>query len=193
MRSFAVAQSKILVDTNAYFRLAQSIRPLLKAEFGENHYCLYVVKELQQEFDRNPRLRNRYPWVNNPEYIENRSHRLQLSRKERGEIDQAFDFIYDHARTAYPGVSRVDVTILAHAYVLGIPVVTDDGDMLALASVFEIRTYRVLDLLKLMLDCAHIDMPKVREIAGYLAYIHDKPREYGRDYKRLFGEDPPET
>jgi hypothetical protein len=34
-------------------------------------------------------------------------------------------------------------------------------------------------------------MPKVREIAGYLAYINDKPREYGRDYKKLFGEDPP--
>lgn len=186
-------QSKILVDTNAYFRLAQSIRPLLKVEFGADNYCLYVVKELQQEFDRNPRLRNRYPWVNDPEYSENRSHRLQLSRKERGEIDRAFDFIFDHARTEYPGVSRVDVTILAHAYVLGIPVVTDDGDMLALANDFEIQTFRVLDLLKLMLDCEHIDMSKVREIAGYLAYVNDKPREYGRDYKRLFGENPPKA
>ena len=48
MRSFAVPQSKILIDTNAYFRLAQSIRPLLKVEFGDEEYCLYVIKELQQ-------------------------------------------------------------------------------------------------------------------------------------------------
>jgi hypothetical protein len=188
-----VSQSKILVDTNAYFRLAQSIRPLLKVEFGEEHYCLYVVKELQQEFDRNPRLRNRFPWVGSQEYAESRTQRLQLSKKERTEIDQAFEFIFDHARTAYPGGSRVDVTILAHAYVLGIPTVTDDGDMLALANDFEIKTLRVLDLLKLMLDCKHVDMSKVREIAGYLAYIKDKPKDYWRDYKKLFGEDPPKT
>lgn len=186
-------QSKILVDTNAYFRLAQSIRPLLKAEFGDEHYCLYVVKELQQEFNRNPRLRNRFPWVGDAEYTENRADRLQVSKKERNEIDQTFEFIFDHARMAYPGVSRVDVKILAHAYILGIPVVTDDGDMLALANDFEIRTLRVLDLLKLMLDCEHIAMPKVREIAEYLAYIKDKPRDYWRDYKKLFGEDPPKT
>lgn len=184
-------QSKILIDTNVYFRLAQSIRPLLKVEFGEKEYCLYVVKELQLEFDRNPRLRNKFPWVSEPEYSENRAHRLQLSKKESKEIIQAFDFIFDHARTAYPGVSRVDVTILAHAYILGIPVVTDDGDMLALANDFEIRTFRVVDLLKLMLDCRHIDMAKVREIADYLAYVKDKPRNYWRDYEKLFGEKPP--
>jgi hypothetical protein len=188
-----VPQSKILVDTNAYFRLAQSIRPLLKVEFGDEQNCLYVVKELQQEFNRNPRLRNRFPWVGDAEYSENRADRLQLSKKERNEIDQTFEFIFDHARMAYPGVSRVDVTILAHAYILGIPVVTDDGDMLALANDFEIRTLRVLDLLKLMLGCKHIDMPKVREIAEYLTYIKDKPRDYWRDYKKLFGEDPPKT
>ena len=193
MRSFIVPQSKILIDTNAYFRLAQSIRPLLKVEFGEEEYCLYVVKELQLEFDRNPRLRNKFRWVSDPEYSENRSHRLQLSRKEKKEISQAFDFIFDHARTAYPGLSRVDMTILAHACILGIPVVTDDGDMLALAKDFEIQTFRVLDLLKLMLDCKHIDMQKVREISAYLSYANDKPREYGRDYKKLFGEDPPKT
>ena len=80
---------------------------------------------------------------------------------------------------------------LAHAYVLGISVVTDDGDMLALAEDFEIATLKTLALLKLMLDCGHIDMAKVREIAGYLAYSNDKPRDFRRDYKKLFAEDPP--
>ena len=186
-------QRKILVDTNAYFKLAQSIHPLLKEEFGAEQYCLYVVKELQQEFNKNPRLRNKYPWVNNPEYSENRSCRLQISRKEEKEIGEVFEFIFDRARTTYPGVSRVDVTILAHAYVLGVPVVTDDGDMLSLAQDFDITTFRTLDLLKLMLERDHIDMPKIREIVTYLTYVNDKPREYRRDYKKLFGEDPPKT
>jgi hypothetical protein len=191
MRSFAMPQSKILVDTNAYFRLAQSIRPLLKTVFGEPKYCLYVIKELQDEYNKNPRLRNNFPWVNEPEYAENRSHRLQVSRKEQKEIDQAFDFMFDHARTAYPGVSRVDVVVLAHAYVLDIPVATDDGDMMALAEDFGIKTFKTLELLKLMLDCGHITIGKVRAIAGYLACVCDLPRDFRKDYKRIFKEDPP--
>lgn len=186
-----MAQSKILVDTNAYFRLAQSIRPLLKAEFGEPAYCLYVIKELQDEYNKSPRLRNKFPWVNDPEYAENRSHRLQVSRQEKKDIGQAFDFIFDHKRTEYPTVSRVDVTVLAHAYVLGLPVVTDDMDMLALAKDFEIITFKTFDLLKLMLECGHIDMVKVREIAEYLLYQNDRPKEFKADYKRLFKEELP--
>jgi hypothetical protein len=38
-------QSKFLIDSNVYFRLAQSIRQLLKI-FGDENYCLYVIKEL---------------------------------------------------------------------------------------------------------------------------------------------------
>ena len=186
-----MAQSKILVDTNAYFRLAQSIRPLLKTEFGDPAYCLYVIKELQDEYNKNPRLRNKFPWVNDLEYSENRSYRLQLSKQEKKEFEQAFDFIFDHKRSAYPTVSRVDVTVLAHAYVLGLPVVTDDTDMLALAKDFGLKTLKTLDLLKLMLECGHIDIAKVREIVGYLSFQNDRPKEFRTDYKRLFREELP--
>lgn len=186
-----MAQSKILIDTNAYFRLAQSIRPLLKTEFGAASYCLYVIKELQDEYNKSSRLRNKFPWVNDPEYRDNRSHRLQLSKQEKREIERAFEFMMDHATTEYPGVSRVDVIVLAHASVLGVPVVTDDNDMLDLANDFDVTTMNTLSLLKLMLDCDYIDMAKVREIAGYLAYSKDKPRDFRRDYKKIFGENPP--
>jgi hypothetical protein len=63
--------------------------------------------------------------------------------------------------------------------------------MLSLAQDFDITTFRTLDLLKLMFERDHIDMPKIREIVTYLTYVNDKPREYRRDYKKLFGEDPP--
>jgi hypothetical protein len=100
--------------------------------------------------------------------------------------------MFDHKRTAYPTVSRVDVTVLAHAYVLGLPVVTDDTDMLVLAKDFEIKTFKTLDLLKLMLDCGHINIAKVREIAGYLSFQNDRPKEFKADYKRLFKEEFPQ-
>ena len=62
-----MAESRILLDTNAYFRLAQSIHPLLKAAFGDQNYTLYVLKELQVEYEKNPRLTNRFAWVNDAE------------------------------------------------------------------------------------------------------------------------------
>lgn len=42
-------QSKILVDTNAYLRLAKTVRPLLFVPFGDNEYCLYILPELNEE------------------------------------------------------------------------------------------------------------------------------------------------
>jgi len=42
-------QSKILIDTNTYIRLAQSIRPLLFMPFGESEYCLHILQELNDE------------------------------------------------------------------------------------------------------------------------------------------------
>lgn len=56
-------QSKILVDSNSYFRLAKSIRPLLNVTFGDEDYCLYVLKELEKEYDRNSRLQTKFEWV----------------------------------------------------------------------------------------------------------------------------------
>jgi hypothetical protein len=58
-------QGRILLDSNAYFRLAQSIRSLLNSPFGEKKYCLYVIKELQAEYEKNSRLKSKFPWVNN--------------------------------------------------------------------------------------------------------------------------------
>ena len=43
-------QSKILLDSASYIRLARSIRPLLSDEFGEDNYCLYVLPEFEKEF-----------------------------------------------------------------------------------------------------------------------------------------------
>jgi len=183
--------SRILLDSNAYFRLAQSIRPLLGAPFGKKKYCLFVLKELQIEYDRSPRLKGVFYWVNDPEYKDNRSNVLEVTREEKREIHRAYDCILDYVRNVHPDVSKVDVRCLAYAEQLCIPVVTDDEEMRQAAEEYDIKTLNTLELLKVMLDAKHIDMVKVREIVGYLEYQHDMPRIIKKDYKKIFGEDPP--
>lgn len=186
-----MSQSRILVDSNAYFRLAQSIHPLLNVEFGVQRFCLYCLKELQDEYDKNPRLINTFSWVNEPEYVKNRSHLLKITREEKPEIKRAYDFIRDYVRNVHPGVSKVDVLCLAHAEQLNIPVVTDDEEMRIAATAYNIKTFKTLELLRLMLDCDYIDIKKIREIAAYWIYLNDRPKDFNVDYKKLFGEAPP--
>ncbi len=99
-------QIKILIDSNVYFRLAQSIHPLLQIEFGKERHCLYVIKELQAEYNKSPRLKSMFYWVNEPEYKKNRACELNISRKNKQTITQVYDFIKDYAKDSYPGLSR---------------------------------------------------------------------------------------
>ena len=187
-------QSKVLVDSNSYFRLAKSIHPLLFQTFGDEEYCLYVLPELDEELSKSPRLKNKFSWAEEPEYSQNRQHYPAVGKKQKREIETAYDYIWNHISTEARGPSPVDARYLAYAYVLGISVVTDDQDMLAVAKIFGIKTLKTLDLMKLMLDGGHIDMTKVREIVSYWRYWRDLPsgeRNFNQHYKTLFGEESP--
>lgn len=184
-------QRKLLLDTNAYLRLARSIHPLLFIEFGENRTCLYLVEEFEREFSRSRRLRTKFPWVDEPEYRNDRRIRLQIGRKQKRAIRTAIDFIGDRADTDSLGVSTVDISALGHAFVLEIAIVTDDTEMQALGSTFGIEIMSTLSLMKLMLDAGHIEFAKVRQIAMYWRHERDLPANFERDYRRLFGEPPP--
>ena len=129
--------------------------------------------------------------VTESEYQSNRSKRLTFSKAQKKERETAYEFMWDYVQTDLPGPSRIDVTVLSYAYLLGIPVVTDDRDMSALAEVFGVVVWKTLDLLKLMLDCEYIDMVRVRGVVGYWGYIADYPKDFPLDYRRLFGESPP--
>lgn len=63
-----MTRTDILVDTNAYLRLAQSLHPLLGHPFGEKSYCLRVLPELEKEYLKNPRLRSSFSWFEEAEY-----------------------------------------------------------------------------------------------------------------------------
>lgn len=100
-------QSKVLVDTNSYLRLAQSIRPLLFVSFGDDDYCLYILPELNEELG-NRRLNSKFPWVNEEEYEENRKHFPTIGRKQKNAINHSFSYIWDYVTTDLPGPSKVD-------------------------------------------------------------------------------------
>jgi len=186
-----MAQTKILLDSNSYFRLAKSIHPLLDVVYGDESYCLYVLKELDDEFDRSRRLKNKFDWVSEDEYVDNRKKRLSSSRQEKKSISTTIELLWDYKVENKLGVSKIDIQCLAHGFVLGLPVVTDDGDMIQLALVFDINILKTLDLMSQMLGCDHISMDKVRQITAYWKYIQDKPGNFREDYKNLFGEVSP--
>ncbi len=181
-----MAQRKILLDTNSYLRLAQSIHPLLFREFGPNACCLYVLKELDDELNASSRLQTKFGWASDAEYRENRRYRLTVSRQQRKEIENAISFIWDHVQTEQSGPSRIDVVHLAHAYVLGIPLVSDDRDLLAVARDFAIEHMKSVELLRLMVDCAHVDLQKVKAIVEFWRYWKDTPCDLEEDISRLF-------
>jgi hypothetical protein len=122
-----MAQSKILLDSNSYFRLAKSVHPLLFQTFGDSDYCLYVLPELDDEFSRQPRLKAKFPWVENEEFRRNRDKRLPLSKQQKRDRQTAYDFLWDYVQNELPGPSRVDCIVLSYGYVLGIEVVTPKG------------------------------------------------------------------
>ncbi len=181
----------IIVDSCSYFRLAQNIRPLLKNPFGREKYCLGVIEELDKEYEKNPTLKNKFFWVSQNEYRDNRKDCFSPTPRQRSEINHAFFFIREFARESQLSVSEVDIKGLSYAYVLKIPVVTDDADMLEVAKEFDIVIYNTLQLMKLMMDSGSLKMKQIRPIVSYWIYQNDTPKSFQKDFKRIFSEDPP--
>ncbi|MFC3282109.1 DNA-binding protein [Litchfieldella rifensis] len=180
-------QSKILVDTNTYLRLARAIRPLLFLEFGEARYCLYILPELNGELSVR-RLISKFPWVGDEEYVENRQYSPKVAKKKRKEVDNTFEFVWDYVVSDLPGPSRVDALYVTWAVELSIPVVTDDKDMTLLAEVFGARVMPTLEILRLMLDCGHVSLKTVSGLVDYWRYIDDRPANFHADLKKFFPE-----
>jgi PIN domain. len=186
-----MAQTKILIDTSSYFRLAQNLHPLLATAFGRANYTLYAHEALVREFERQPRLQNKFHWFGESRYVENRSRPLQLGRKEKAAVEHAFEFIWAHVQGEGLGPSPVDTRILATASELGLRLVTDDQDLLSLANMYGVHALTSLELMKLMLDENHITMNLVRRVVAQWVFDRDTPANFLREYQRLFGEQPP--
>lgn len=184
-------QTKVLLDSNSYFRLARSIHPLLFVEFGEPKYCLYVLKALDAEFSRSPRLQSKFSWVTEAQYVANRRQRLTVSRAEQREITALAASVRDYAFDVERSLSRVDADAIAHCQALGIDLVTDDVEAAQTARELGVQVQTTLELLRRAVACGHITMEKVREVVAFWRYDDDCPANCGHEYERLFHEKPP--
>lgn len=192
-----MAQTKIIVDSNSYFRLAQNIHPLLCQPFGKDDLTLYIHADLNAEFKFNSRLQNKFHWVSDSEWVANRSRSIMLSKAQKKEIETTYGFLWEHVREEFlapygRGPSPIDTRIVATALVLEIRVVTDDRDMIELAEAYEVQQISSLEAMKLMLDEEHIDDEKVDQVVGQWIYDNDTPnKEWEKDFRRIFGRKPP--
>lgn len=185
-------QTKILLDTNSYLRLAQNLHPLLFVTYGAESHTLYVHKDLKDECLRQPRLANKFDWITLEKYEENRKRSLALSKAQHAEVEQNFDFIWGQVESEGLTPSKIDTRILATALTLGVSVVTDDQGMLELAAEYGIETWTTLELMKSMVDAKHITMEKVRMVVEQWIHDQDLPAKKLREpYEKFFGEKPP--
>lgn len=168
----------VLLDTNAYLRLAKRVRPLLGVPFGQKRYVLHVLEDVEAEVGRNPRLQFHYPWFEGDPTAaaERQSHRLRLSREERDQLDAAAQFLHDWVlqdvrRFATGGRSPpgpTDCRVLAFGQVRPAIVVTDDLGMHELAREFDIGVWHGFDLLAKLRTAKVVRDDLVREIYAAL-------------------------
>ena len=117
------SRQDVLLDSNAYFRLGNSIHPLLQQSFGTSPtYSLHVLAELDDEYATNVRLRHKFEWVSHPEYRNDRkAKRYELRGDDRTSANNAFSFLLGYADEQKINLSRADLKALAAGYVKGIP------------------------------------------------------------------------
>jgi len=108
-----MSKFRILLDSNAYLRLGDSFHPLLGDSFGIRSYTLYLIPEFQKEFDKSPRLKNKFGWVDQPEYVENRKKRIRILSHQKKEVRLTYSYLWAQNISEQLGASRIDVNALA--------------------------------------------------------------------------------
>lgn len=193
----------VLLDTNAYLRLAKRIRPLLGVEFGNKKYNLTVLKQVEDEVFKSSRLQHLYPWFTDTELnAERMSRQVRLSTVERTKIEAAASVLHayvladPHSYTTQgrSPPSPTDCFMLAFGQVRPAIVVTDDLGMHKLANEFDLDIWHGHELLKKMLSAKTITNDLVREIYTALENNNDLPRTWQEAkhtvFIKLFGPKP---
>ncbi len=77
----------VLLDTNAYLRLAKRIKPLLGVSFGQKGYVLTILKDVEDEVSASARLKEHFPGFDDlPLEQERLAKRVRLSAAEKAQI-----------------------------------------------------------------------------------------------------------
>lgn len=179
-------QTKILLDTNTYLRLAQSIHPLLGNSFGKENYTLYIHKEIDIELKRSSRLQTKFYWIEQEQYINNRKKRLAISKQKQADIEDTYEHIWQYQKDYELNLSREDIYCIATALEENVKLVTDDKNMIKTCKEFGVTVLSTLQLLRLMEDNEWIDNTTVKQIVDCWKYEKDLPADFNSDFKLLF-------
>lgn len=164
----------VLLDTNAYLRLAKRIRPLLGVPFGQRDYVLTILRDVEVEVQRSSRLRSNYLWFDDATFTQERlAARINLTSVERDQIDITISVFQGHIQSSIGRFltggreppSPVDCKVLAFTQVRSPAiVVTDDLGMHELAKDFGIKVWHGFELLAKLRTAKRVDNNLVREI-----------------------------
>jgi len=177
----------VLLDTNAYLRLAKRIRPIVGIVFGHKGYVLTIHKSVEDEVHRSARLKSLYPWFDGKEFANERlAKQIRLSAEEKASVQVAQSILhgwvlsdpgkYTCAGRSPPGPT--DCWLLALIQVKPGIVVTDDLGMHTLANDFNISVWHGYELLNKLRAAKMVDGPLVREIFEALEVNGDLPKSW---------------
>lgn len=182
-----------VLDSSVYFRLAKSFHPLL-GQHGD--ILLKLLPDTEKEFAKQPKLRSKFGWFHDEEFVSNRADNLLHIPAADAETvkntdfwlrdwvrDQRSDFIRKNLNPPSP----TDQRILAHAMVPGITVVADDGGLEFLAKETDLPLIGSLHLLKQLLDIGVVTLERIQAAAKYLDYESDLPGSWRREARTLLG------
>jgi hypothetical protein len=191
----------VLLDTNAYLRLAKRVKPLLGVPFGQIPYELTVLKDVELEVQRSPRLQQKFPWFNQADLMEERSARqIRLKSQEKLDLENATSLLQgivaqqasDFIKNGRSAPSPVDCRVLAFAMLRSAIVVTDDLGMHLLAELTGLNIWHGHELLKKMLSAKLITNDLVRELFEALDNNGDLPQTWRRvkhsEFLKVFGK-----
>lgn len=187
----------VLLDTNAYLRLAKRIQPLLGKKFGQKEYVLTILRDVEDEVRRSPRLQHNYPWFDAASLTTERlAHSPRLSAEDKAKLAVATSVLHglvqmDATRFMTKGrspPSRTDCRVLAFGQIRPAIVVTDDLGMHELAGMVGIDIWHGPELLKKMLSAKLIANELVREIYAALDANRDLTATWLEAKNSTFGK-----
>lgn len=185
----------VLLDTNAYLRLAKRVRPAVGIKFGQKGYVLTIHKSVEDEVHRNPRLRSTYPWFDGQDFASERlAKQIRLSESDKASAQVAQSVLhgwvladpepYTSGGRSPPGAT--DCWLLALGQVKPAIVVTDGLGMHALAKDFGILVWHGYELLDKLRSAGVVDSPLIREIYEALEANGDLPKTWKQAKHTVF-------
>ncbi len=192
--------TEVLLDTNTYLRLAKRIRPAVGRHFGQVPYVVVILKAVEDEVHRSPKLQFKNPWFDEPQFADERlAKQTRLSKAERqdmklvqdvlmGTVQLDVDKYTSHGRSP-PGAT--DCWLLAYGQIKDAVVVTDDLGMHTLASDAGLRVWHGYELLAKLRTAKEIGNDLVREVYDALERNNDMTDTWRKakhvEFARIFG------